>query len=79
MDFEEYLHSKKIDSATFKVSESGEFSRLEKLFVQMHPSSFTAQKLFLINSLRRKYSKKEKIEKVTPKPMIKPKITKPRI
>ena len=79
MDFEEYLHSKKIDSAAFKEEEEGNFLELEKLFDQIHPDSFTAQKLYLINPLRRKYTWKEKVESVKPKPMMKPKIAKPKI
>jgi len=79
MDFEEYLHSKKIDSAVFKANEESNFSKMEKLYDQMHPDSFTAQKLFLINPLRRKYNWKEKTEKVKSKPMMRPKIGKPKI
>jgi len=86
MDFEAYLHSKKIDSATFKLKEAGDFSELESLFNQVHRDSFTAQKLFLINPLRRKYTWKEKKESVKPKPHDampaagrKPKIAKPKI
>ena len=33
-------------------------------FAQMHPSSFTAQKLYLINPIRRKYPLKSLPEKV---------------
>jgi hypothetical protein len=53
--FETYCQSKKIDPVAFKVKESLLFETLAQRFNLMHPSSFTAQKLFLINQLRRKY------------------------
>jgi hypothetical protein len=55
IDFEEYLQKKKIDPAMFKAAEPTRFAEFEQLFGQMHPDSFTAQKLFLINQLRRRY------------------------
>lgn len=55
MTFEEYLKSKKIDSAKFHLNEGEIYDEYQTLFNQMHPSSFTAQKLFVINKLRRKY------------------------
>lgn len=79
MDFKEYLHSKKIDSAAFKDKEENRFSEWEQLFDQMNPASFTAQKLFLINLLRRKYIWREKTEDVNPVPTFQPKIAKPTI
>ena len=79
MDVEEYLHSKKIDSSAFKVSEESKFTEPEKLYDQMHPDSFTAQKLYLINPLRRKYNWKEKTVVENTKPMMKPKIAKPKL
>lgn len=52
---------------------------LKKLFDQVHPNSFTAQKLFIINEIRRKYPFQEELEKpVQRKPMVKPKIVKPK-
>ena len=53
-NFKEYLISKKIDSAKFKLADPEKYSELEGDFDKMHPSSFTAQKLFLINPIRRK-------------------------
>ncbi len=55
MTFEEYLSSKKIDSIAFEQAEKALFSDWRQEFDQMHPNSFTAQKLFLINGLRRRF------------------------
>ncbi|UXP34165.1 hypothetical protein N6H18_06765 [Reichenbachiella agarivorans] len=78
MSFEAYLISKKIDSSKFKLAENTLFLELKSDFDQMHPDSFTHQKLFLINPLRRKYLLAEEIVKTTPKPksVFKPKIQK---
>lgn len=80
MDLKAYLISKKIDPEALKRSEKEKYNVFEMEFAQMHPESFTAQKLFLINKLRRKYplaiADAPKEEKVTVK--VKPKIV-PRI
>ncbi|WP_028664580.1 hypothetical protein [Runella zeae] len=55
MTFEEYLISKKIDITAFRQHEAERFNEWERLFAQLHPESFTAQKKFLINDTRRKY------------------------
>jgi len=55
MSFEEYLEKKKINSADFKQLEPERWQQLKTVFDQMHPESFTAQKLFLINNIRRAY------------------------
>ena len=55
MNFEEYLLEKKINSAAFKIAEPVRWSEWELEFVQVHPDSFTMQKLNLINPIRRKY------------------------
>ncbi len=55
MTFEEYLTSKKIDSQAFCAAEPSLWSEWNGLFEAMSPASFTAQKLYLINPLRRKY------------------------
>lgn len=74
--FKDYLVSKKIDSAKFKTAEPKLFEELDCIFMQMNPDSFTAQKLFLINPLRRKYQLEvdEKAVPVKPKKMFKPKL-----
>ena len=55
MDFETYLRNKKIDPLTFQKGEPVLWQEFKSLFDQVHPDSFTAQKLFLINPIRRKY------------------------
>lgn len=55
MTFEAYLFSKKIDITTFRQQEAERFQEWQTLFRQLHPDSFTAQKKFLINDIRRKY------------------------
>lgn len=56
--FEEYLR-KKIDGAAFAQHEPQRWQEFQELFAQMHPNSFTAQKLFLINTIRRNYPLQE--------------------
>jgi len=55
MTFEAYLKSKKIDPQKFESCDSISFQNLKNYFEQVSPNSFTQQKLFLINDLRRKY------------------------
>jgi hypothetical protein len=55
MTFEAYLSEKKIDPAAFRMHEPQRWEEFQKLFEQVHPNSFTAQKKFLINDLRRRY------------------------
>lgn len=71
--FEKFLSDKLIDSEKFKQSESNKYTELEQMFGKMHPDSFTAQKLFLINPIRRKYTLEvdEKKEEAAEKPKIK--------
>lgn len=57
MTFEEYLDSKKIDSESFKTKEPVLYAEWQNTFIQLHPNSFTAQKLYVINSIRRKFPK----------------------
>ena len=54
-EFEKYLKDKKINPEMFKTSEPERYQEFELHFSQMHPKSFTAQKLYLINKIRRKY------------------------
>ena len=53
--FESYLLIKKINSEAFKAAEEERWNEWKYIFGQMYPDSFTAQKLFLINSIRKKY------------------------
>jgi hypothetical protein len=55
VNFEEYLSGKKIDSIAFKAAEADRWKEWEHEFAQLHPDSFTLQKLNLINPIRRKY------------------------
>jgi hypothetical protein len=55
MDFEGYLVSKKIDGELFRRHEPLIWSAWKAEFELIHPNSFTAQKLYLINPIRRKY------------------------
>ncbi|SFF36268.1 hypothetical protein SAMN04488541_102836 [Thermoflexibacter ruber] len=58
-DFEKYLIGKNINPQLFKEKEPARFKEFEQLFAQMHPKSFTAQKLYLINKIRRMYQLKK--------------------
>ena len=73
--FADYLRLKKIDAEVFQKAESDHYESLKVIYDQVHPDSFTAQKLFLINPLRRKYQLKISEEK----PVMKPKAVKPKI
>jgi len=64
VDFEAYLTSKKIDSAEFLKAEPNLWASWKDEFEQMHPASFTAQKLYLINPVRRKYLLQQQPAKV---------------
>jgi hypothetical protein len=61
VNFEAYLISKKIDSEAFRKAEAGVWQLWNVEFEQMHPNSFTSQKLYLINPVRRKYPLKEQV------------------
>ena len=82
MTFEEYLIEKKIDTREFKIHEPDRWQEWALLFAQVSPASFTAQKLYLINPLRRKYQLQQSSSgQVKPdaapaisKPVIQPKI-----
>ncbi|HEY3404120.1 MAG TPA: hypothetical protein VGK59_12075 [Ohtaekwangia sp.] len=64
MNFEEYLISKKIDNARFSEKEQALWRTWKIEFEQMHPNSFTVQKLNLINPIRRKYPLKVEVKPV---------------
>lgn len=69
MDLRTYLTGKKIDTDRFKTEDPARFQEFETHFAQMHPDSFTAQKLFLINKLRRSYKLEDKnVQEIQPKP-----------
>ena len=80
MNLRDYLKLKKIDPDQLKSNEPERYKAFAIELAQMHPNSFTAQKLFLINQLRRKYKYTEKEITERPKTIVKvkPKII-PRI
>lgn len=76
-EFEDYLRKKKIDPKAFQANEPDTFSSFKDQFFHIHPQSFTMQKLFLINMLRRKYHFQNAVaapagsEKAKTKPVVK--------
>jgi hypothetical protein len=54
-EFEDYLRKKKIDPEAFRMNEPETYVSFRDQFLHIHPDSFTMQKLYLINLLRRKY------------------------
>ncbi len=79
-EFEVFLKNKKIDTVAFKQNEPQLWQEFAVLFGQVHLNSFVAQKLYLINPIRRKYplsasapQASEEPVKKAPKPIIKPK------
>jgi len=78
MTFQEYLTSKKIDGPAFQAAEPVLYQEWNSLFDEMSPASFTSQKLYLINPVRRKYQLKVQPAEtskpvVAAKPIMKPK------
>jgi hypothetical protein len=55
MDFKEFLIKKKIDPDKFESGDPARWEEFSQLFGQMHHTSFTSQKLYLINTIRRKF------------------------
>jgi hypothetical protein len=55
MTWEEYCIKKKINSELFRQAEPQRWTELKNIFEQVHPNSFTEQKKFIINDLRRLY------------------------
>ena len=53
--FDEYLIKKKINSEKFRREDAETYLRFAFAFQQMHEESFTMQKLYWINKLRRLY------------------------
>ena len=79
LNFKDYLHKKKIDAMAFAKARPEQYADLKKEFDQLHPDSFTAQKLFIINPIRREFPfKEEAVTKVEKKPQPKPKIVRPK-
>jgi hypothetical protein len=80
MNFKEYLTGKKIDSDAYKASEPEQWAKFSSVFEQMHPKSFTMQKLNLINGIRRQFPYKElvvdqgQVKAKVSRPVMKPKL-----
>lgn len=77
MKFEEYLKGKKVDPDKFRHAEQALYAEFERIFDQINPESFTQQKLFLINKIRRAYKLDEQAE--VKKPATAPKAMRPKI
>ena len=76
-DFLLFLQSKKIDPEKFKKGDPDRYAEFAKLHAVMHPTSLVAQKLFLINKIRRAYPfvDRQETTQAAPKAKMKPKIT----
>lgn len=85
LSFEAYCRKKKIDPDLFSKADPQRFHEWKTIFEQVHPDSFTEQKKFLINPIRKQYLLVEQTpEKISsnntsePKPIVKiPPIKKP--
>lgn len=55
MTFSEYLVSKNIDEVSFASQEVHTYSTWKSMFEQVHAASFTEQKKFKLNQIRRKF------------------------
>lgn len=55
MKFEEYCSTKNIDAIAFENAEKLYYADLKVIFEQISEASFTQQKMFIINKIRRKY------------------------
>lgn len=65
MTFENYLREKKIDSEAFREAEESLWAAWKAEFEQISPTGFTAQKLYLINPVRRKYTAAAAVIEIT--------------
>ena len=90
MNFEDYLLDKKIDTNAFKSAEPDRWSEWNTIYLELSQASFTAQKLYLINPIRRKYPLKSLplpsnlvestgTDSSTPKPAIAKPVFKPKM
>ncbi|MBS1544137.1 MAG: hypothetical protein JST14_10920 [Bacteroidetes bacterium] len=80
MSLEEYLQEKKINAEAFKAAEPERWKEWTEIFSQMHPNSFTARQLYMINGIRRRFPHQGTsaaaplTQKAVNKPVIKPKM-----
>ena len=54
-EFIAYLEGKNIDAKAFKLGDADTYIEWEEYFSQVHPKSFTSQKFYLINNIRRRF------------------------
>ncbi len=54
-DFDSYLRKQHIDAQRFRQQDPLAYHALNCVFEQVHENSFTQQKLFIINNIRRTY------------------------
>lgn len=54
-DFDQYLIAKKINPGRFRKAMETQYKEFRVIFNEVSPSSFTAQKLFWLNRLRREF------------------------
>lgn len=55
MEFEEYCTKKNIDAKAFEDAEKHYYAELKAIFDQISEASFTQQKMFIVNKIRRNY------------------------
>jgi hypothetical protein len=79
VNFDEYLQKKKIDSVAFHQTDPQRFEDWRQLFSEISEQSFSSQKLYLINGIRRKFplpaevgASKSSAATAKAKPIIKP-------
>jgi len=64
VNFDDYLIAKRIDATAFRQSEPDIYQQWAAEFSQLHPNSFTMQKLNLMNPIRRKFHLKSEDQSV---------------
>lgn len=72
MEFEEYCRLKKIDSKSFEQAEPRIYADMKSMFSTTHIESFTIQKKFIINNLRRRFKPFIEVVTETAKPTSEP-------
>ena len=55
MEWDTYLEQKKINADAYMKGNPVQYQEFKEIFYQVSPNSFTSQKLFLLNRIRRQY------------------------
>ena len=55
MEWGNYLEQKKINADAYRQGNPEQYQEFKEIFYQVSPNSFTSQKLFLLNRIRRQY------------------------